>query len=188
MGGRRTSRDVATSQVGRWGAVTALMRTKRWRVPLLRAVFAFGNRTDVLILRLKRMRVVMYARWTFLPSSRHPRYLLFETNWSGPQASYIPDFGQLMQTQWSSIFDTARGFPGPVPTTQLVEYVDKVDWGSDHYWTDYGQQATTQTIMGALDLSERFERFERRSRGLSPDEFALQWSRFVTESQDVLSG
>ncbi len=138
--------------------------------------------------RLLRMRVIALARWTLLPSREDPRYLLFETNWSGSQQSYIPDLAVLMQFQWNSIWGNVKGFPGPVPTTELLGYIDEVDWGTDHYWSDYRTGASTQVVLSALDLQPRFEQFVKSSRGLSPDVLSVRWREFVTNNQQLLQG
>ncbi len=179
-------RSVDASSTGRWGAVSALTPVIRWRVPLLRLVLAFGRHTTIAVGRLLRMRVIALGRWTFLPSREDPRYLLFETSWSGSQQSYIPDFAVLMRLQWRSIWGNVEGFPGPVPTTDLLRYIEQVDWGTDCFWSDYHESATTQVVLGALELAPHFERFALASRGLAPDILAERWRRFATEHQDVL--
>jgi len=181
----RPERSDDTSKTGRWGAVTALTPLIRWRAVLLRGVFWFGNTTTIAVWRLLKMRVIAHARWTFLPSIENPQYLLFETNWSGSQQSYIPDLAVLMQFQWKSIWDNVKGFPGPVPTTKLLKYIDKVDWGADHYWSDYEPSASTQVVLSALDLQTQFEKFVKSTRGLAPDMLATGWHRFTTEHQDL---
>jgi hypothetical protein len=179
-------RDANTSRYERWGAVSALTRTKRWRLPLLKLVFAFGRRTDIAIHRLEAMRVIALARWTLLPSRERPRYLLFETNWSGADPTYIPDFGALMRPQWQAIWGNTVGFPGSFPTTRLLAFVAHVDWGCDHYWSDYEDGSTTQVVLAALELQPRIERFARQTRGVAADEFAARWAKFTTEVQRLL--
>jgi hypothetical protein len=179
----RPDRSVEASTTGRWGAVTALTPLKRCRTPLLRAVLWFGQKTTIAVTRLLRMRVIALARWTLLPPGKDPQYLLFETNWSGSRQSYIPDLAMLMRFQWKSIWGNVKGFPGPVPTTDLLEYIGKVDYGTDHYWSDYAPDATTQLVLSALELEPRFERFVKSSRGLAPDVLAARWRQFATASQ-----
>ena len=88
----------------RWGAVTAVTKLKRCQRLRLLAVFAFGNATNILIRPLLQMKVIALARWTLWPDARHPTYLLFETNWSGSDQTYIPDFGRIMPRQWQAIW------------------------------------------------------------------------------------
>jgi hypothetical protein len=159
------------------------MEVRPWLMWWLRAMFAVGNHTTLLITRLLQMRVVMLARFTLIPDAQTPRWLVFETNWSGAEQSYIPDFAALLPVQWMSIFGTVKGFPGPLPTTGLVEYVEQVDWGVDHYWSDYGEGASAQTVLGSLELQRSFERFEQDTRGLPADLFAARWQAFATEVQ-----
>ncbi|HWX74843.1 MAG TPA: hypothetical protein VNZ05_06030, partial [Solirubrobacteraceae bacterium] len=126
------------------------------------------------------------ARFTFLPNRRRPEYLVFETNWAGQEQSYIPDLAMLMQFQWNSIFGSVKRFPGPVPTTKLLEFVKENDWGADLLWTNYEERATTKTVVSSLELEGHFEQFVRGARGLAPDLLAASWLRFVTEHQELL--
>lgn len=172
----------------RWGAVTAVTRLRagtlaRWR---LRAAFTFGNATDLAIRPLLAMRVIALARWTLWPDARRPAYLLFETNWSGADQTYIPDFARVMPLQWRSIWDAAEGFPGPLPTTHLVDFVDTVDAGVGHFWTDYREGATTQTILQALELSRQVTRFTEKTRGTSPATFARRWRALLVAVHRLL--
>jgi hypothetical protein len=187
-----STRSAESSSHARWGAVTALTPIKRWRLPLLRLVLWFGSITicghqnDIAIKRLKKLKVIALARWTLLPDRRRPRYLLFETNWSGADSTYIPDFGLLMPVQWRAIWGNTSGFRGSFPTTRLLAWVAEIDWGCDHYWTDYAAESTTQVIDAALALGPKVERFVAQTRGLPADEFAARWAAFATSVQELL--
>jgi hypothetical protein len=157
-------------------------------MPLLKGVLWFGQRYGDKShtfghRRLVRMRVIALARWTLLPGPNWPRYLLFETNWSGAQQSYIPDLAMLMRLQWKAIWGNTKNFPGPVPTTKLLEHVDEVDWGTDHYWTDYDGNASTQMVLRALEFQTSLTRFIEHTKGMSADRFADKWGSFITEVQ-----
>ena len=166
----------------RWGAVTAVTELKRFqRLQGLRlmAVFAFGNATTIAIEPLLKMKVIALARWTLWPSARRPSYLLFETNWSGADQTYIPDFGRIMPIQWRMIWGATTLFPGAVPTTGLDAWVDAIDAGVGHYWTDYQAGASTQMITQALELESRVERFLTNTRNASAAEFHRRWEELV---------
>ncbi len=169
------------SRSDNWGAITALMTVKRCRLWLLRFNFWIGHKTNFFVQPLFRMRVVAMARWTLMPPGPEGHKLVFETNWSGPHESYIPDFAQVMKVQWRSIFDNVVGYPGPVPNTEMVEYVDEVDRGTDHYWSDYDARATTQVIDASLKLSGSFAKFVAETRGLPPDLLLARWRTFTGE-------
>jgi hypothetical protein len=179
-----TRRDVAPASrekvtYRRWGAVTAVTELKncqRWR---LLGIFAFGNRTTILIRRLLKMKVIALARWTLWPDARHPTYLLFETNWSGSDQTYIPDFGRLMPLQWQGIWGATTTFPGAIPTTELDRWVDEIDAGVGHFWTDYDPSASTQVILQALELEPQVVRFVSDTQGASPTEFDRRWRDLV---------
>lgn len=175
-----------TFSVGRWRTVTLVSPIRcGGRLPL-RLVFLLGRHTDLLIRRLVQMRVIALARWTFLPTREEPRWLLFETSWSGSNQSYIPDLALLMRIQAQSIWGNVRRWPGPVPTTRVLTWVDSNDWGSDYFFTGYDDGASTQVILHALELQGSFESFVESSRGLSPDLLSQRWSEFATRSQDLL--
>jgi hypothetical protein len=170
----------------RWGAVTAVTRLKRHQRLRLRAVFAFGNATTIAIRPLLKLGVIALARWTLWPDAGRPRYLLFETNWSGSDQTYIPDFGRIMPIQWRSIWGATDRFPGAVPTTHLNEWVDVIDAGVGHFWSDYEDGASTQVIAQALALRPVLERFVDSTAGTSPAEFHGRWQDLVVRVQRLL--
>ena len=171
---------------GRWGAVTALTPVRRGWTPWLRLVFLFGSLTNVAARPLLKTRVIALGRWTLLPRSGRPPSMVFETNWSGAWENYIADFGRTMPWQWRSIWGGTERFPGPLPTTDLLSWVDTIDNGVDHFYSGYREGATTQGIARALALRPHFERFSREVDGVGPDEFARRWRRFVTSIQELV--
>lgn len=174
------------SVCGRWGAVTALTPMRRYRTPLLRGVFRFGNTTSVAVRPILTTRVIALARWTLIPDRRRPSHLLFETNWSGADQTYIPELARMMWFQWHSIWDHTTDFPGPLPTTRLLDWVDDVDLGADHYWTDYDDDATTQTVLQALQLRERIARFLGATSSVAPAAFARHFTELLVDIQRLL--
>jgi hypothetical protein len=177
---------VERRQFGRWGAVTALTPLRRGWTPWLRLVFLFGSLTNVAAQPILRSRVIALGRWTLLPRAGKPPAMVFETNWSGAWENYIADLGRIMPWQWRSIWSGAERFPGPLPVTDLLSWVDVYDHGADHFYTGYDDSATTQTVSRALALSPRLTRFIREVDGLGPDEFERRWRRFTTEVQDLV--
>lgn len=173
----------------RWGAVTAVTEIgpfRRWQQARLLAVFAFGNATTIAIRPLLKMKVIALARWTLWPSARDPTYLLFETNWSGSDQTYIPDFGRIMPNQWASIWGATTKFPGALPTTGLDAWVDKIDFGVGHFWTDYEPGATTRVIEQALDLDSEVRRFVQDTQGVSDAVFQRRWRDLVLRVHRLL--
>lgn len=173
----------------RWGAVTAVTEIgpcRRLQQLRLMAVFAFGNTTTLAIRPLLKMRVIALARWTLWPNARSPSYLLFETNWSGSDQTYIPDFGRIMPIQWRSIWGATTEFPGATPTTGLDAWVDEIDYGVGHFWTDYEAGASTHVIEQALELDSRVKRFMDDTHGVSAAEFDRRWRDLVLDVQGLL--
>ncbi len=170
----------------RWGAVTAVTELKPRQKLRLRAVFAFGNMTTIAIRPLLKMKVIALARWTLWPDAAKPTYLLFETNWSGADQTYIPDFGRIMPVQWRCIWGATTKFPGAVPTTGLTDWVAEIDAGVGHFWTDYHDGGTTQVIAQALELESRIRRFTAATAGVSPAEFQCRWQALLVSVQGLL--
>jgi hypothetical protein len=173
----------------RWGAVTAVTELKRRRqlqAARLLLVFGFGNMTTLAVRPLLKMKVIALARWTLWPNTRRPSYMLFETNWSGADQTYIPDFGRIMPIQWRSIWGATTLFPGAVPTTGLDAWVDVIDAGVGHFWTDYQTGASTQVISHALELESRVKRFVSETRGVSAAEFERRWDDLVLKVHRLL--
>lgn len=163
----------------RWGAVTAVTKLKRGQRLRLMAIFTFGNTTNILIRPLLKMKVIALARWTLWPDARRPTYLLFETNWSGADQTYIPDFGRIMPLQWRGIWGATTRFPGPIPTTGLVAFVDVIDAGVGHFWTDYDLGSSTEVVASALELEPLVTRFVADTEGASATEFDRRWRDLV---------
>jgi hypothetical protein len=170
----------------RWGAVTAVTKLRRNQRLRLRLVFAFGNATTIAIRPLLKLRVIALARWTLWPDARAPRYLLFETNWSGSDQTYISDFGRIMPIQWQSIWGATERFPGALPTTGLVGWVDVIDAGVGHFWTDYDDGATTQVIAQAIALRPAVLRFLEGVAAVPDSEFHHLWSDLIVRVHRLL--
>jgi hypothetical protein len=182
----RPSRPVEKVTYRRWGAVTAVTRLRRDQRLRLLLVFAFGNLTTVAIRPLLQMKVIALGRWTLWPDARRPTYLLFETNWSGSDQTYIPDFGRVMPIQWKSIWGATDTFPGAVPTTGLDGWVAVIDAGVGHFWTDYEPGATTKVIAQALELAPQVERFVGETAGVSTAEFHRRWQELIVRAHRLL--
>lgn len=170
----------------RWGAVTAVTKLKRGQRLRLLAIFAFGNTTNILIRPLLKMKVIALARWTLWPDARRPTYLLFETNWSGSDQTYIPDFGRIMPLQWRGIWGATTRFPGAIPTSGLDAWVDAIDAGVGHLWTDYDLGASTQVVSQALELEPLVTRFVADTQSASATEFDRRWRELVLDVHRLL--
>ncbi len=178
---------MAGSRYGRWQVVTALtpLRSRAW-VPWLRLVFAFGSKSSLLVHPIIKMRVIAFARWTLVGRPHKPPALVFETNWSGSSASYIPDLAVTMAFQWKAIWSGAVGFPGPLPVGGLLAFVHEHDRGADHFHTGYDEVTTSDIVVNAINLDRRLERFMAETDGVSPLDFAERWDRFLVDVQERL--
>jgi hypothetical protein len=184
------NRDPDTSKYELWGAVTAAApllpgRARGW---WLRAVFCFGRHSTLLVQPVLRTKVIALGRFTLWPSARRPEVLFFETNWTGSAQTYIPDLGRLMPSEFRGIWGMTRGvtrgrFRGPKPTTYLLEFVEDIDYGTDHLWSDYSPEATTQAVSAALALQTKIKRFLHATRTAGPERFESHFIELLIDTQ-----
>ena len=102
------------------------------------------------------------------------------------RAALATHFALLMRPQWQAIWGNTQGFPGSFPTTRLLAFIATVDWGADHFWSDYDDGSTTRVVASALALEPKLEQFARDTSGLAADEFAARWAKFATDVQQLL--
>jgi hypothetical protein len=84
-----------------------------------------------------------------------------------------------MPLQWRGIWGATTTFPGAIPTTGLDTWVDEIDAGVGHFWTDYEPGASTQVIAQALELEPHVARFVCDTQGASATEFDGRWRDLV---------
>lgn len=165
----------------------------RW----VRALFWFSPRlAPFLAAPLERLAFIHAGRWSVvsrLPSPRRPGHwervrpgrLIFETNFDGAWRPYIEAFARVMPTQWIGIWAGTRGFPGPVPASGLLAHIERDDVRPAWYYSAHPDDSL-RTIVAALELDARLDRFAADTEGLDDDAFATRWAAFVEEVQWLL--
>jgi hypothetical protein len=178
-------------------AVTTVTPLRRGWSLWLHAMFWFAPRyAPWLVSRLIKMQVIHVGRWSIvhkLPSRERPgkwqrlprTNLLFETNFDGPWRPYIEDFGRLMPVQWRGIWGGAIGFPGPLPVSGLLGYIEQHDHRTEHYYSAHAHE-TLEGTLAALELEQRLVEFARRVHELPDEAFFGEWQQFLTDVQGLL--
>jgi hypothetical protein len=152
-----------------------------WWIPWGRLVFWIGRHTTLFVRPLLRLATISLGRWTILRWHRR-RWLLFETNFNGMWQPYIEDLARTMRIQWRSIWGGAYDFPGPLPSERLLHWIERADLGAQHYYCAY-RDATTKTIVSALEFEPAFRLFAAQARHLEPAAFHVAWRRFIADQQ-----
>ena len=112
--------------------------------------------------------------------------MVFETNWCGAWENYIADFGRTMPWQWRSIWGGTERFPGPLPTTDLLGWVDEIDNGVDHFYCGYREAHHSGRSFARWRCAASARALRREVDGAGPDEFARRWRRFAADVQGLI--
>jgi hypothetical protein len=179
-------------------AVTAVtpMRIPLWWA-WLRVLFWFAPRFAPWLVRpLGRLQIIHAGRWSIVrrvPSAEHPGgweplrppAMVFETNFDGQWRPYIEAFARVMPLQWRGIWTGTKDFPGPLPASGLLAWIETIDVRPAHYYSVHAQSSLTANA-SALELEPKLERFLAEVDGLGEDELAWRWQRFVADMQGCL--
>ena len=99
---------------------------------------------------LINLSFIEFARWVILPRRRFPYlgngqvkedlkydYLLFFSNFNGTWNQYIDAFSAVLSRGLNMIWRWSEKFPGSVPVTPFKEYIARVQFDTDYYYTAY---------------------------------------------------
>jgi hypothetical protein len=67
-----------------------------------------------------------------------------------------------------------------------MAWVDVIDAGVGHFWTDYDPGASTQVITQALELESVVNRFVTDTEGVSATEFDRRWRDLVLKGHRLV--
>jgi hypothetical protein len=175
-------------------AVTAVtpFRWPGWAL-WLRGLFWVSPRLlPFLAAPLVKLAFIHAGRWavvTKLPSRDRPGrwervkphgFLVFETNFDGAWRPYIEAFARVMPTQWVGIWGGTRGFPGPLPASGLLAYIDRVDVPPAYYYTAHGD-TSLKAIVAALEVDAALDAFVAAGHG--PEDFDQRFDELLAEVQ-----
>jgi hypothetical protein len=175
---------------GKATAITVITPVKPWGPPLLGLVFWAGRHLTFTLKKLQQLSFIHYARWAVIPrfpdggegERLHHTYLFFESNFNGTWDQYIDAFSEVVPSRMRAIWGTSFGFPGPIPVEPFKDYIRRNESVANHYWSAYPGAAATE-IISAGRVAQALEGFARRSARMSPDAFAAEYARFLTEVQ-----
>ena len=183
---------------GKVYAMNAITPMRPWKTWILRAAFFVLGRVKPLQKNLIDLSFIEFARWVVVPRRSFPclggsqqkedldyDYLLFFSNFNGTWNQYIDAFSAVLSGGLNLIWRWSEKFPGAVPVTLFKEYIARVQFDTDYYYTSY-PQATANDVKSAHIVQSSFDDLARTAEQQSPQQFADAYLRFVIQVQSHL--
>ena len=117
-----------------------------------------------------------------LPEELKYDYLLFFSNFNGTWNQYIDAFSAVLSKGLNLVWRWSEKFPGSVPVTLFKEYIARVQFDTDYYYTAY-PQATANDLKSAHIVQSSFDSLSAIATQSSPEQFAAAYLQFVLEVQ-----
>jgi hypothetical protein len=83
------------------------------------------------------------------------------------------------------IWRWSEKFPGSVPVTPFKEYIARVQFDTDYYYTAY-PYATANDLKSAHIVQSALSSLDQRTQACSPEQFAEAYLKFVIQVQSHL--
>jgi hypothetical protein len=147
---------------------------------------------------LINLSFIEFARWVVVPRRGFPDggnaqlkeelqydYLLFFSNFNGTWNQYIDAFSAVLAKGLNLVWQWSEKFPGSVPVTLFKEYIARVQFDTDYYYTAY-PHATANDLKSAHVVQAGFDGLAQSAAGLTPEAFADAYLGFVLAVQSHL--
>ena len=180
---------------GKVYAMNAITPMKPWKTWVVRAIFFTLGHVKSLQQDLINLSFIEFARWVVVPRQRFPYlgngqvkedlkydYLLFFSNFNGTWNQYIDAFSAVLSFQMNMVWRWSEKFPGPVPVTPFKEYIARVQFDTDYYFTAY-PHATANDLKSAHIVQASFDSLVQRADRCTPEEFSSAYLNFVIQVQ-----
>lgn len=180
---------------GKVYAMNAITPMRPWKTWILRAAFFVLWHVKPLQKDLIDLSFIEFARWVVVPRRSFPNlggsqlkedleydYLLFFSNFNGTWNQYIDAFSAVLSGGLNLIWRWSEKFPGSVPVTLFKEYIARVQFDTDYYYTSY-PQATANDVKSAHIVQSSFDDLALTVEQQSPQQFADAYLRFVIQVQ-----
>ena len=180
---------------GKVYAMNAVTPMKTW---ILRTIFFVLDHIKPLQKDLIDLSFIEFARWVIVPRNGFPfmgngqiqedlkyDYLLFFSNFNGTWNQYIDAFSAVLSKGLDLIWRWSEKFPGSVPVTIFKEYIARVQFDTDYYYTAY-PHATANDVKSAHVVQSSLDSLSLVAAQCSPEQFADAYLRFVLQVQSHL--
>ena len=180
---------------GKVYALNVITPMKPWKTGILRAAFCVLDHVKFLQNDLINLSFIEFARWVIVPRTAFPclgkgqlqedlkyDYLLFFSNFNGTWNQYIDAFSAVLSRGLNLIWRWSEKFPGSVPVTLFKEYIARVQFDTDYYYSAY-PHATANDLKSAHIVQSSFEQLSAVAADSTPQQFADAYLRFVLQVQ-----
>jgi hypothetical protein len=180
---------------GKVYALNVITPMKPWKTWILRFVFFVLGHVKALQGDLINLSFIEFARWVIIPRTAFPYlgngqqreelkydYLLFFSNFNGTWNQYIDAFSAVLSRGLNLIWRWSEKFPGSVPATLFKEYIARVQFDTDYYYTAY-PHATANDLKSAHIVESSFDSLSAVAAQSTPQQFAVAYLRFVVQVQ-----
>jgi hypothetical protein len=111
--------------------------------------------------------------------------LLFFSNFNGTWNQYIDAFSAVLAKGLNLIWRWSEKFPGSVPVTIFKEYIARVQFDTDYYYTAY-PHATANDLKSAQIVQAAFDSLSEQATNSTPQQFGDAYLNFVLQVQTHL--
>jgi hypothetical protein len=183
---------------GKVYALNVITPMKPWKTGILRAAFFVLDHVKFLQNDLINLSFIEFARWVIVPRTAFPYlgqgqlqedlkydYLLFFSNFNGTWNQYIDAFSAMLSRGLNLIWRWSEKFPGSVPVTLFKEYIARVQFDTDYYYSAY-PHATANDLKSAHIVQRSFDSLSAIAAEATPQQFADAYLRFVLQVQTHL--
>jgi len=180
---------------GKTYALTAITPMRPWKTIFLRAFVWVLSHFPAANGDLIKLSFIHFARWVIITRNQFPYvggsqereqlkydYVLFFSNFNGTWNQYIDAFSSVLAIGLNLFWHWSDKYPGAVPITPFKNYIQRVQFETDHYYSAY-PNAATNDVKAAHRVQSAVDLLAKSCTGLSPDEFAKAYSQFVLKVQ-----
>jgi hypothetical protein len=180
---------------GKVYAMNAITPMRPWKTWVLKAIFFVLDHVKPLQNDLINLSFIEFARWVSVPRHAFPYlgkgqpkeglqydYLIFFSNFNGTWNQYIDAFSAVLSKGLNLVWRWSEKFPGSVPVTLFKEYIARVQFDTDYYFTAY-PHATANDLKSAHIVQASFDTLVQRTDKCSPEEFSRAYLDFVIQVQ-----
>src|SRR5665213_1653067 len=180
---------------GKVYAMNAITPMRPWKTWILRLIFFILAKVKSKQQDLINLSFIEFARWVIIPRDRFPflgdtqqreslkyDYLLFFSNFNGTWNQYIDAFSAVLSDGLNLIWRWSEKFPGAVPVTPFKEYIARVQFDTDYYYTAY-PEATANDVKSAHIVQGALASLSKGVETRTPEQFREAYLNFVIAVQ-----
>jgi hypothetical protein len=168
---------------------------KPWKTIFLRIFVWFLSHFRSLNNDLINLSFIHFARWVIITSKEFPYlggsqereklkydYVLFFSNFNGTWNQYIDAFSSVLAIGLNLFWHWSDKYPGAVPITPFKNYIARVQFETDFYYSAY-PNAATNDVKAAHRVQSAVDAFAKASTGMTAEQFGKAYSQFLLKVQ-----